>query len=94
MGHRQIFRPVIEAFLKEDIHKESGMRHFIRGYVSNERGFYHVTTTGPQGSGILKSMVKANSLIIIPEDREIVRAGEKVKVQLLNSSEFGALGLE
>jgi molybdopterin biosynthesis enzyme len=29
-------------------------------------------------------MVKANGLIIIPEDQEIVRAGEKVKVQLLD----------
>jgi molybdopterin molybdotransferase len=94
MGHRQIFRPVIEAVLREDIHKKSGMRYFIRGEVSMEKDSYQVTTTGPQGSGILKSMVKANGLIILPEDREIVRAGEKVKVQLLNSSEFGALSLE
>jgi molybdopterin molybdotransferase len=86
MGHRQIFRPVIEAFLKEDIHKESGRRHFVRGYVFNEKNLYYVTTTGPQGSGILKSMVKANGLIIIPEDLEIVRAGEKVKVQLLDKN--------
>ena len=94
MGHRRIFRPVIEAFLKEDIHKKSGMRYFVRGEVSMKGDSYQVTTTGPQGSGILKSMVKANGLIILPEDREIVRAGEKVKVQLLNSSEFGALSLE
>jgi molybdopterin molybdotransferase len=85
MGHCQIFRPIIEAILKEDIHKESGVRHFIRGQVTNEKNLYYVTTTGPQGSGILKSMVKANGLIIIPEDREIVRAGERVKVQLLNT---------
>jgi len=84
MGHRQIFRPVIEAFLKEDLHKKPGMRYFLRGDVSMEKDYYQVTTTGPQGSGILKSMVKANGLIILPEDREIVRAGEKVKVQLLN----------
>jgi len=43
-----------------------------------------VTPTGAQGSGILKSMVKANGLMVIPEDREIVKAGEKVKVQLLD----------
>jgi molybdopterin biosynthesis enzyme len=29
-------------------------------------------------------MVRANGLIVIPEDQEIVRAGEKVKVQLLD----------
>jgi molybdopterin molybdotransferase len=84
MGHRQLFRPVIEAILKEKIEKIRGRRYFIRGSVSFERDQYFVTTTGEQGSGILRSMVKANSLIVIPENQEIVRAGEKVKVQLLD----------
>jgi len=84
MGHRQLFRPVIEAILKEEIRKISGRRYFIRGSVSFEKDQYFVTTTGEQGSGILRSMVKANGLIIIPEDQEIARAGDKVKVQLLD----------
>jgi molybdopterin molybdotransferase len=86
MGRRQLFRPVIEAILREDIQKKRGRRHFIRGSVSLEKDQYVVTTTGEQGSGILRSMVKANGLIIIPEDQELVRAGEKVKVQLLDRS--------
>ncbi|NWF94469.1 MAG: molybdopterin molybdotransferase MoeA [Syntrophaceae bacterium] len=84
MGHRRIFRPVIEAILKEEIRKESGRRHFVRASVTFEEDHYFVTVTGDQGSGILRSMVKANGLVIIPEDREVVRAGEKVKVQLLD----------
>jgi molybdopterin molybdotransferase len=84
MGHRQIFRPIVEAVLKEDIRKEPGRRHFIRAFVSFEKDHYFVTMTGSQGSGILRSMVRANCLIVIPEDREVVRAGEKVKVQLLD----------
>jgi molybdopterin molybdotransferase len=84
MGHRRLFRPVIEAILKEDIKKMIGRRYFIRGSVSLEKDQYFVTTTGEQGSGILRSMVKANGLIVIPEDQEIARAGDKVKVQLLD----------
>src|SRR4030043_90952 len=84
MGHRQLFRPVIEAILKEEIKKTVGRRYFIRGSVSFEKDQYFVTTTGEQGSGILRSMVRANGLIVIPEDQKIVRAGEKVKVQLLD----------
>ena len=84
MGYRQIFRPVIEATLKEEIKKIVGRRYFVRGFVSVEKDQYVVTTTGEQGSGILRSMVKANGLIVIIEDQEIVRAGEKVKVQLLD----------
>jgi len=84
MGRRQLFRPVIEAILKEEIKKMTGRRFFIRGTVSFEKNQYFVTTTGEQGSGILRSMVKANGLIVIPEDQEMVRAGDKVKVQLLD----------
>ena len=84
MGYRQLFRPVMEAILKEEIKKMVGKRYFIRGSVSFEKGEYFVTTTGEQGSGILRSMVKANGLIVIPEDQKMVRAGEKVKVQLLD----------
>jgi molybdopterin molybdotransferase len=84
MGHRQLFRPMIEAILKEEIKKMVGRRYFVRGSVSFEKGQYFVTTTGEQGSGILRSMVRANGLIVIPEDQEKVREGEKVKVQLLD----------
>ena len=83
-GHLRIFRPMIEAILKEEIHKEPGRRHFVRASVIFERDHYSVTTTGAQGSGILRSMVKANGFVVIPEGREIIRAGEKVKVQLLD----------
>jgi molybdopterin molybdotransferase len=84
MGHRELFRPVIEAVLKEDIQKQPGRRHFIRASVTFEKDHYAVTVTGAQGSGILKSMVRANGLIVIPDDCERVRAGERVKVQLLD----------
>ncbi len=83
MGHRQIFRLAVDAILDEDIRKEPGRRHYIRALVSLRNDQYFVTTTGHQGSGILNSMVRANGLMVIPEDRELVRAGEKVKVQLL-----------
>jgi molybdopterin molybdotransferase len=84
MGHRKLFRPVIDAILNEDIQKRPGRRHFIRALVTFEKDQYFVVPTGAQGSGILKSMVKAKGLLVIPEDREIVKAGERVKVQLLD----------
>jgi molybdopterin molybdotransferase len=83
MGHRKVFRPLIEAILKEDIWVKPGRRHYMRAVVSSGNDGYVVVTTGSQGSGILHSMVRANGLVVVPEDRESVRAGEKVKVQLL-----------
>ncbi|MCK5551526.1 MAG: hypothetical protein KAJ09_00180, partial [Deltaproteobacteria bacterium] len=60
--------------------------HFMRAKLSLEEDRYVVTTIGPQGFGILNSMVDANGLIIAPEDRMQIKAGEKVRVQILDRS--------
>ena len=86
MGHKKLFRPVVEAILKEEIRKKPGRRHFMRARVSLEGDRYMVTTTGPQGSGILRSMVEANGLVIVPEGKTEVKAGEKVLVQIVDRS--------
>ena len=84
MGHNRIYRPVIKATLKEDIKKKTGRKHFMRSFVRFEDGQYTVTTSGDQGSGILKSMVAANALLIFPEELSLLKAGDKVKVQLID----------
>ena len=40
--------------------------------------------TGPQGSGILTSMARANALLIVPEDRPAVAPGELLHAMLLD----------
>ncbi len=92
MGHKNIFRPVLEATLKEEIRKKPGRRHFMRARVSLEGDRYVVTTTGPQGSGILSSMVEANGLVIVPEEKTEIKAGERIKVQIVDRS-FESVGL-
>jgi molybdopterin molybdotransferase len=84
MGHNKIYRPVINATLKEDINKKSGRKHFMRSFARFEEGRYTVTTAGDQGSGILKSMVAANALLIFPDELSLLKAGDKVKVQLID----------
>jgi molybdopterin molybdotransferase len=86
MGHANLFRRTVRARLGEDIIKKSGIRHFIRARICREEDGYAVVTTGDQGSGILKSMVRANGLIILSEEVTKVRAGGMVTVQLLDDS--------
>ena len=86
MGHANLFRRTVRARLGEDINKKSGIRHFIRARICREEDGYAVVTTGDQGSGILKSMVRANGLIILSEEVTKVRAGGMVTVQLLDDS--------
>jgi len=93
MGHTRIFRPTVTVVLEEDIHKKPGRRNFIRGIVRRgDGGVLYARTTGGQGSGILRSMSEANGIIILQEDTEGAKAGEKVDVYLINSE--GALCVE
>ncbi len=86
MGHRNLFRRIVKATIGEDLSKKSGTKHFIRARVECTNGKWIATSTGDQGSGILKSMVRANGLIILPENSTSVKKGQQVTVQLLDSS--------
>jgi len=78
------FMPVeINAYLEEPVNVPGERRYFLRGSARLEDGKYFVKTTGEQGSGILKSMVDANCLIIIPENIRALGPGQIVKIQLI-----------
>jgi molybdopterin molybdotransferase len=83
-GHRQLFRPTLKALLKENIEKKAGLLHFIRCRLVREAGTIYAATTGEQGSGILSSMVKAQGLIVLPQEDTLARAGQEVEVILLD----------
>ena len=84
-GCQVFYPPVVDAVLMEGFKNRPGRTHFVRAVVEYLDGEYRVRPAGPQGSGILMSMVKANCLIVLPPDREKMEVGEKVKVQLLGS---------
>lgn len=83
-GHRSYGRPVVQAVFQEKFSKRPDRRHFLRGILKMENGTLTVRTTGPQGSGILTSMVKANGLIDVPLHAEKLNPGDIVQVQVLN----------
>jgi len=88
MGHTAIYRAFASAALQEDFHKSDERKHFVRVVLSKKDGMYVASTTGAQGSGILRSMSLANGLAVIEEERMIVKAGEEVPVMLIDQS-FG-----
>ena len=85
-GFTNLFRPAVRAVLKEGLQKKAGFRHFLRAVVELKEGKYYAVTTGEQGSGILKSMVMANGLIVLPEEVTSLIAGDEVTVQLIDRS--------
>jgi molybdopterin molybdotransferase len=82
-GRRELDPPRFTALAAESMRKKTGRREFKRGVLRfTDRG-WEVATTGPQGSGILSSMVAANCLIILEEPRSDVQPGEPVLVEPL-----------
>ena len=84
MGQRIDEKTEVAARIEEDISKKRGLRYFLRANTHSQDGKYLTKTTGPQGSGILKSMVLANSLIILPEEKAFIKKGSLVKVRFLD----------
>jgi molybdopterin molybdotransferase len=82
-GRRRLFPETFHARADEPLRKKTGRREFKRGILryAPEEACWHVRITGPQGSGILSSMVVGNCLIILDEEREDVAAGELVEVE-------------
>ena len=86
LGHRAPFRRTVQVLVEEPVTLGPKLRHYLRAVVhpAGDNGALAARLTGPQGSGILTSMVRANALLIVPEDRASVSAGETLAALLLD----------
>ncbi len=88
VGASRLRLPEVKAVLQEPITKKKGRVHYIRGRFTVEEGSFAVSTTGSQGSGILRSMHEANCLIILPVESPGAEAGDIVTIQLFGHEEI------
>jgi molybdopterin molybdotransferase len=87
MGKKALAKPTIRAIIEDNVVNSDGRRLFARVLVTRSGRQYHASLTGPQGSGILTSMAKADGLAIILESSKGVKAGDMVEVQMLDWGE-------
>jgi molybdopterin molybdotransferase len=83
MGRRDFIKPHVKAILREPIRKKAGRVEFWRVTVDVEDGEYFIRTSGDQQSGILRTLILANGLAVLPADRTSFDEGEAVDVHLL-----------
>jgi molybdopterin molybdotransferase len=84
MGHALPFRRSVRVTAAEPISVKPRLQHFLRGVVTEGRSGPEARLTGPQGSGILTSMVQANALLITPEGQFDTPAGTPLDALILN----------
>ena len=87
MGRSNLAGPNITAMMEDPVKNNDGRRIFARVVVSRRDGKYFARLTGPQGSGILTSMTKANGLAVIPESTKEVKPGGTVEVMMFDWDE-------
>ncbi len=80
LGLRDLERKTIRANLEEFLPKKPGLTHFVRAILEYRNDQFYVRSTGPQGSHLLTSVVKANCLIVLDEVQGDVKVGEWVDV--------------
>ena len=85
-GHALLFRRTVRVVVQEPITLGPRLRHYLRAVVTGGEA----RLTGPQGSGILTSMARANALLIVPADLPVVAVGTELDAILLDDSQHVA----
>ncbi|MGI4815851.1 MAG: molybdopterin molybdotransferase MoeA [Janthinobacterium lividum] len=82
MGATGMPLPTVSALMATRVSKRAGRTEFLRGIAEAQPGSHELSVrlTGPQGSGILKSMSEANCFIVLEHARDTVEAGQRVEV--------------
>jgi molybdopterin molybdotransferase len=83
-GHTALHRRTVRAVTEERIKTPGRLTHFLRAVVRETAEGWRARLTGPQGSGILTSMARANALLIVPEEAEDVPPGSTLSALLLD----------
>jgi len=88
MGLARLHRPERVGLLAAPWRKRpDGRLNFLRVVARPRGGTLEVTLTGPQGSGLLSSMTRANALALVPADTLELPAGAEVLLHLLDEEE-------
>lgn len=74
-GHALPFRRGVTVTVAEPVSLGPTLQHFLRAVVTETGNGLEARLAGPQGSGILTSMVRANALLMIPEGQHETPVG-------------------
>jgi molybdopterin molybdotransferase len=83
LGATEIDRPRTRVRLDHNVQRTDRIE-FQRGIVRiNSEGHLNASTTGPQASSRLASLVGANALIVVPPGADSIPAGSRVEAILV-----------
>lgn len=88
MGCQQVLKPTFTACIQENVRKKAGRTRFLRVKVSNSSKGYCASQSGDQNTGILKTMIDANAIAILPAEPDFIAAGTAVDIHFIDEHIF------
>ncbi len=88
LGHRRVIKPLVPATLREPLKKKPGRAQFLRVHVVREKQGLVASSSGDQNTGIVRTMVDANGIAILPVEAESYEAGDEVLVHLIPGLDY------
>jgi molybdopterin molybdotransferase len=79
-GHQRVLRPLFKAVLREALKKKPGKVQIVRLRLEKEGGRWYATSAGNQQTAILKTMVDAQAIAVLPAESSGSAAGDEVDV--------------
>lgn len=86
MGHKRVLKPFVNAVLQGEIRKKPGKINFLRVRLAALDGRYLAFSSGDQHTGILKTLVMADAIALLPADRTSFSPGDEVGVHILSGN--------
>jgi molybdopterin molybdotransferase len=86
MGYRRVLQPAVRAILQENASKRAGRIKLLRVRLESSGDKLVAYSPGAQTTGMLKTLLRADGLAVLPAERSSVSAGEEVEVHVLSSN--------
>ena len=84
-GHRRTGLPSLSAVAGTTLPGGGALTHFLRVRIEPRDGTLLVTPTGPQGSGLVSGLARADGFAVVPEGVDEISTGAPVTVLLLRA---------
>lgn len=79
-GRQRVLRPFFKAVLREGLRKKPGKVQIVRVRLEKEDGRWYATSSGNQQTAILKTMVDAQAIAVLPSGSTVFSVGDEVDV--------------
>lgn len=80
LGRQRVLRPLFKAVLKESLKKKAGKAQIVRLRLEKEAGRWYANSAGNQQTAIVKTMVDAQAIALLPAESSGCAAGDEVDV--------------